>query len=345
MNKNIEKLNKWYSSISHLEKLRYNDVLELLDRYKKEENVNTKEEIRESLILGTLYVVYNNLINSYFISFKDNSYDMDDIINSFVETWIHTLFSNRIYEVSSFSRLFGINFHSQVVHNLKIPRHKISFYTNLDINSMPEVFIEFCKNMEDASFNYDMFIQKIAINLFDINNPKFYTTSTNLYKLFMDIYNANLKEYNLVNMPFYKVKRLEQILINTAFNYRNQPLDDIIVNSQTNIVDKKIDSIQLYENIIIPLFDKAKLTDIEKDILIHRFGINNNDIMTLEQLGKKHGKKADYMGIMASRAINKIRRILEVNGINKNSSQEFIDNVKVNNLVRKNRSKTKKKVS
>lgn len=345
MNQNIEKLNNWYESISQLEKLTYSDVLELLDKYKKEENINTKEEIRESLILGTLYVVYEHLINSYFISFKDNSYDMDDIINSFVETWINTLFSNKVYEVPRFSRFFGINFYSQVVEKLKIPRHKISYYTSLDINSMPEVFIEFCKYMEEDSFDYNKFIQKLAIKLFDINDSNFYTASANLYKIFMDIYNSNLKDYDLINMAFYKAKRLEQILINTAFNYRQQTLDNVVINSQTDAVDKKMDSIQLYENIIIPLFEKVKLTDMEKDLIIHRFGINNSDILTLEKLGKKYGKTANYMGVMESRALNKIRRILEVNNIDLNNSQEFIANVKVNNLVRKNRSRSKKKVS
>ena len=51
------------------------------------------------------------------------------------------------------------------------------------------------------------------------------------------------------------------------------------------------------------------------------------------------------MGVMESRALNKIRRILEANNIDLNNSQEFITNVKVNNLVRKNRSRSKKKVS
>lgn len=55
------------------------------------------------------------------------------------------------------------------------------------------------------------------------------------------------------------------------------------------------------------LLDKCGLTDIEKDIVIHRYGLNDSEIMTLAELGEKHNITLEKVRIILAKALRKIR--------------------------------------
>lgn len=93
----------------------------------------------------------------------------------------------------------------------------------------------------------------------------------------------------------------------------NTPIGD---EKETELADfipqMEIDTEQNYidENLIIDFtkfFDEAKLTEKERDILYLRYGFNDEDPKTLEEIGKKYHVTRERIRQIQAKALNKLR--------------------------------------
>ena len=105
MNENLKKLEKWYDSISGFEKLKFPEVKTLLNVMNVVTDVNVKKEIREKIITGTLHVIYAFIKSNEIFLVPNMNYDIDDVINTFVEFWINAIDSGELVNVNSYSQL------------------------------------------------------------------------------------------------------------------------------------------------------------------------------------------------------------------------------------------------
>ena len=105
MNENLKKLEKWYDSISGFEELKFPEVKNLLNVMNAVTDVDVKKEIREKIITGTLHVIYAFIKSNEFFLIPNVNYDIDDVLNTFVEFWINAIDSGELANVNAYSQL------------------------------------------------------------------------------------------------------------------------------------------------------------------------------------------------------------------------------------------------
>ena len=95
----------------------------------------------------------------------------------------------------------------------------------------------------------------------------------------------------------------------------DDPLEDVIYLKD---LKEKIDV----------LFESAKLTDKEKDVIILRFGLDNLGCRTLEEVGKKHNVTRERIRQIEAKALRKLKKSQYVKGFNPKEEEisSFIDN-------------------
>ena len=95
----------------------------------------------------------------------------------------------------------------------------------------------------------------------------------------------------------------------------DDPLEDVIYLKD---LKEKIDV----------LFESAKLTDKEKDVIILRFGLDNLGCRTLEEVGKKHNVTRERIRQIEAKALRKLKKSHYVKGFNPKEEEisSFIDN-------------------
>lgn len=95
----------------------------------------------------------------------------------------------------------------------------------------------------------------------------------------------------------------------------DDPLEDVIYLKD---LKEKIDEI----------FESAKLTDKEKDVIILRFGLDNLGCRTLEEVGKKHNVTRERIRQIEAKALRKLKKSHYVKGFNPKEEEisSFIDN-------------------
>ena len=95
----------------------------------------------------------------------------------------------------------------------------------------------------------------------------------------------------------------------------DDPLEDVIYLKD---LKEKIDEI----------FESAKLTDKEKDVIILRFGLDNLGCRTLEEVGKKHNVTRERIRQIEAKALRKLKKSQYVKGFNPKEEEisSFIDN-------------------
>ncbi len=108
---NEEKLENWWKTYKSHPKLSISEVKILYQQYQK-----TKDrQIFEKIINGTMYLIYNNLKNFYYINYNTTDFDIEDIIMYSIELWIKFLKSGEILNLQVFSEYFKKNFHYQLI--------------------------------------------------------------------------------------------------------------------------------------------------------------------------------------------------------------------------------------
>ena len=107
MENNKKILETWNESIKDFERLDLAKAKELYKKYLSEENKDTKEKIRETIITGLFYTVYDELIKINADGIIAPTYDMDDVINGTVEYLIRSVDSGKLLGLKRLSTMYS----------------------------------------------------------------------------------------------------------------------------------------------------------------------------------------------------------------------------------------------
>ncbi len=116
---------------------------------------------------------------------------------------------------------------------------------------------------------------------------------------------------NEMGLSISEVSKLQELQwdtlsINATIGDEDTELENFISSSEKTPEDKTIDETLLSQ--INLIFEKCNLESREKDILMLRYGFNNREPMTLEEIGKKYNLTRERVRQIEAKAIMKIRR-------------------------------------
>lgn len=315
MSTNEKILEQWSNQIAKIPKIRFKEAQELTIKMNLTSDEREKAEIREKLINGTLYLICEQ-IKKHFLFITGAQFDIEDIISEANNQWISIIDSGKILSVVSFRNLFNLDFHRILSNKLvpdKLPILEIFEISIKDMHILLWDFIKQKNNNENLTIStfsesllhrpdYEKYFWKLTT---EIPRNKFYR----LYDLFNAIYQALPKNKKG------KVKEMSQrhiyynirLLINFGYYNCSSSINDMISEDHIN----KIEQDFFYEQ-IVKLIMESKISFIKKDILIKNLGLNGEEPMKFEEIGKISKKSRQSVGDHKRAAIAKLKKILKL---------------------------------
>lgn len=286
MKDNEKILKQWLKTIEKYPKLNLSEAKVLYSSIKNDTNEIERRKKREKLIMGTLYIVCGYINKDYLYILNNNSYDMDDIINTYNEVWIEILDSCDLLKIKSFYQLFNAPAYTKITS--KLNSMKIDYkILNLNKENLGFLLYNYIKKSENKGpLKYEDFInfllEEKVINKNNLSTYFHLLRVQTIYVLFEEIRKI-VKNENII-IKKYKLNYLSTLLIDKALNNLNKKgynkIEDI------SFVEEKI----YKERLLDIIFNQSKLTDIEKDIIKRIYGFNYNE-------SKSHLKVAEEKGI------------------------------------------------
>lgn len=297
----MEVLEKWYNQISSFDKLKITEAQEL---YKKAINISNeilKKSYMDKLVLGTLYVVYEYIKRNDLELFVSSSYDMNDIISSFNEIWIRKIYNGDLLNVDRYSLLFTSPYFNEVYSNLC--GDEITINEQFDIST--DCFVELLTTYilyKNKSSNVE-FKKIIKEKYYDNKRWNFYTyyKIINLIPLFEKIYNnLNFDKIDDLNLGKTKIYDYLRLIINLG----------LVESISSEYVDNNIEN-NILQDIVMENFiqdvDQALTDERARQIIHERYGLDDNQPLYLETIGKLHGLTRERVRQIEAKTIMKLR--------------------------------------
>lgn len=340
MSKNKEILNKWKKEISQYEPLTIQQSQELYKKIIECDNEKIKKQLRDKLITGTLYVVYNFIETNGYTYMNGISYDMDDIINSAIETWIKKLDSGDILNVDNLKKLLTRDFYKKINENMGINididskeylydiRTFIEFvaeYIKMKENN-PDIkyieLIEYMKNNEE----YFSLLKRINNNYYELKKyevgliprNEYYENWLKKHKNEYDMSSfelldgiiKSLESKEKIHLPKSILYRLRYLAISNGIDYSRRDINNITYNN----VEKNYDKKELRKTLIDLINNCSGVTDFHKKIILARTGFDR-DPVTLEEFAKEYGRTKEYARQAEAKMLRKLRTPLRAKKI------------------------------
>lgn len=340
MSKNKEILNKWKKQISQYEPLTIFQSQELYKKIIECDNEKIKKQLRDKLITGTLYVVYNFIETNGYTYMNGISYDMDDIINSAIETWIKKLDSGDILNVDNLKKLLTHDFYKKINENMGINididskeylydiRTFIEFvaeYIKMKENN-PDIkyieLIEYMKNNEE----YFSLLKRINNNYYELKKyevgliprNEYYENWLKKHKNEYDMSSfelldgiiKSLESKEKVHLPKSILYRLRYLAISNGIDYSRRDINNITYNN----VEKNYDKKELRKTLIDLINNCSGVTDFHKKLILARTGFDR-DPVTLEEFAKEYGRTKEYARQAEAKMLRKLRTPLRAKKI------------------------------
>lgn len=253
----MNKLEIWYEKISSFKRLSLNEARDLLNKANNIEDENLKKSYIDQVILGTLYVIYNH-IKSYSLNLlSDSTYDMDDIISTFVEVWIKSIKDGKLFKVNHYSQIFLGSFYDDVINILIGRKYNIAEEIQVDSYEFSKIFYKYMNlrnKKDDITLNEFLLFLKGECKFLKHKNPN---EQAKIFNLFEQIYNRmdfdKLDECDLAMTTF---NNLKYLFINSALR---ESLSNYTVDFEEGIVNKIY--VEEFMNIIKNLGSKSEYTE------------------------------------------------------------------------------------
>ena len=100
------KLEKWWNTFKDYERLNINKVKLLFQKYE----LTLDTQIFNEIVYGTMYLIYEQLKDSYYLYYHISDFDIDDIIMIGIEKWLIFLKNGGIKDIKIFSDYFKKGF-------------------------------------------------------------------------------------------------------------------------------------------------------------------------------------------------------------------------------------------
>lgn len=340
MSKNKEILNKWKKEISQYEPLTIQQSQELYKKIIECDNEKIKKQLRDKLITGTLYIVHSFIETNGYTYMNGISYDMDDIINSAIETWIKKLDSGDILNVDNLKKLLTRDFYKKINENMGINIDIDSKEYLYDIRTFIEFVAEYIKMKEN---NPD--IKYIELIEYMKNNEEYFSllkrVNNNYYELkkyevgliprneyyenwlkkhkneydmssfeLLDGIIKSLESKEKVYLPKSILYRLRYLAISNGIDYSRRDINNITYNN----VEKNYDKKELRKTLIDLINNCSGVTDFHKKLILARTGFDREPV-TLEEFAKEYGSTKEYARQAEAKMLRKLRTPLRAKKI------------------------------
>ena len=305
MKKNQYILDMWIREVSTYEKLTIAKAQELYKKFKETEDSELKKSYMDRLIMGTLYILCDYISRNELITLCTSQFDMNDLINSFIESWIKTINEGKLLNVDMFSKLFRSGLFTDVFSNLGCSDVDIyeQFYFNSDI--VGDLFLHFvkCKNA-GQEFDYDAILDE---------NDSWYDwfKVCNLIPLFEKMYDRLLsnKDESL------EIARTKLMLL--IKYYISVGLIDRI---NSNIPEEVLMEDKIIDDIVHQLFledvDSVVSSERAKQIIRLKYGLDGEDTHTFHEIADKYKISEMKTKLVEKRARRQLYRSRNIQNYN-----------------------------
>ncbi|NLW22978.1 MAG: sigma-70 family RNA polymerase sigma factor [Tissierellia bacterium] len=251
---------------------------ELIYLYKKSKDIN----IRNKIILNNIGLIYAAAKKRI----KNSCYSLEDLVQEGVIGMIKGIERFDISKETSFSTY---------VYYWIVQQMDRALMNNGYMIRLPAYIYEKINSVSSAE--NDCLVENEEIDL----------------KILCERANITEQEYYLINSIKSNLSNFTSLntIINTDLDENYMELQDYIPSQDLSIEDIII-SENLKEQLITVL---NSLEPREKEILELRFGLNGNEPMTLEAIGKKYNLTRERIRQIENRALTRIRRLNSRNGL------------------------------
>ena len=292
--------------ISGFEKLKIIKAQELYKKAISTSDTKLKKLYMDKLVLGTLYVIYDYIGRNQINLFSSAVYGVEDIISSFIETWIEKMYNGDIVNVDKFSLILNISFFNEVYNKLGGQEIVVNDLYSLSTEQFIKLFLKY---IESKNVGREL-TQDDIIRYFWGDDYKKYLkygsvfcdVDLNTIKLFEGIYkNLELDKIDDLELNKTKIYGFLKIILSAG-----------LIDS---ISDNYVDSYDMEDNIVNKIFfekfndyvDNTIEQERTKDIIHKRYGLDDGHPQTLEQIGKTYKISRDRVRQIEAKAIRKLR--------------------------------------
>lgn len=238
----LKKLDKWFYVFEEYPRLTFEEAKDIYQQYLEVTDATKKRNLKQVLINGTVYHIYEYLKNNKYLFLSNGITDIDDIISTLTENWLREIDNGSLLKVNNFSSMLKL-----VVPKLYNKKYKDCFvcnYIKIPIPKLLEVLERFIKD-KDINANYNLNDFTILMGEYGIS--RYY----NKHKIFI-VYEIFNKIYNTFRLDL-KIEASWNAIV-TFFNI---------------LVENSLDTLRVDES-------KIKCTGFEEQIVDR---INNSEIV------------------------------------------------------------------
>lgn len=293
MEENTRIFLEWQEQIKNFPKLDFNDAKKLYQALLKEENLLEQKKIRDELICGTLHFIGKQISNNRLFFIKSIHFDMNDVIDAYIEEWIKEIDAGRLLYTERLSSIFDITFISRVVSNSMGNNDN----RELSIPNFSDFLIQYITiKGENGKVNWEDFSSLIRQSLTQYDGDFLFM----IYNIFEKLTNA-FEEYG-IEINKNTVKKFKYLLIMYAMELMRADIDKIKVE---DVSEQVID--RLYGAGVVQSVLSSDLTDREKDVLVMHFGLNDSNSYNYDIIAQKHKITKSRIFQIECKALRRLR--------------------------------------
>lgn len=298
----MKKLERYYDSIVSQKKLKFSEAKDLYIKILNTKDEKEKKQYMDELILGTMYVIYNYIDNNDFSMFENSTYDLDDILNTFIEVWINKINEGVLLKYHSYSIILNSSFISEV--NKKLNSSNIEIMKEFDIVSdyfatLFYNYIELKRSKTDFSYT-DLLIKSNYKNTF-------LKLKSDLMIIFEKIYdNLNIDDDQEIDLSPTKIRNYINLFVNLGM-VDNLTEDVVSDENMEEKIEKEVDFIPFMDDVKSVLNDKRKISIIEQ-----RFGLNDEEERIFSEIGKEFNISKARVREIENRSLRDLRSSKEI---------------------------------
>ena len=283
----------WQEQIDEFPKLKFGEAKKLYQAFLKEESKQEQKKIREEVICGTLHFIGKQIENNPFFFLPNRLFDMNDVINTYVEEWIKQIDTGSLLNIERLSYIFNATFTFNVVANLINKKDNNDF----SIPDFPKLLINYVAlKKEKGQVSWNDFLDMTGWNLLEYNKIDLLT----IYKILETLTNVMAK-YE-IEIGFTKAQQLKYLLILYARELLQVDIHEVACVDVSKEVIERMYCTQAIKSIL-----DSDLTDREKDVLVMHFGLNDSNSSNYDVIAKKYDVTRFRIMQIEAKALRRLR--------------------------------------
>ncbi len=290
----MDKLDAWKKQIDSLEKMRFCEAKKLYEKAIETDNLELRENYINRIVMGTLYVCYDYVVDSGFDIISSGAFDIDDIMNSTFAVWNDKIRKGYLLKVPGFANIVqSYDFARSLRRNVCGHRlHCIPTGVNADYfaDILAKYIVLKEKNMSCSVYD--------VINN-DLRSKKYNTDIVaslieGIYSMVFDACIEKKKCFDLTTLR----DTVKMFLEMTLFEYKT-----VDYQSDDNMEDRIIYDMEMKNFSLDELFNN--LSQKQRDIIYSLYGFDGK-VKTLSEVGEVFDMTAEGVRLAEERALNKM---------------------------------------